>query len=77
MGVLFEWWRARRRSELLERPFPAAWRALMKRNVGYLRYLGDAERKQLEDLVQVFLAEKHFEGCGGLVLTEWPLILTT
>lgn len=29
-----------------------------------------AERMRLRDLVQVFMAEKRFEGCGGLELTE-------
>jgi Mlc titration factor MtfA (ptsG expression regulator) len=32
--------------------------------------LSDAERARLEGHVQVFLAEKHFVGCGGLELTD-------
>jgi Mlc titration factor MtfA (ptsG expression regulator) len=67
---VFAWWRQRRREQILREPFPAAWRQLMARNVGHLRYLDDAERKQLEDLVQVFLAEKDLEGCGGLELDD-------
>jgi len=33
-------------------------------------YLDQAEQNRLEQLVQIFIAEKNFEGCGGLELTE-------
>lgn len=42
----------------------------MDDNVGHLRYLGEDERQRLRDMVQVFLAEKTLEGCGGLALTD-------
>ena len=32
--------------------------------------LPDADRRELQGLVQIFLAEKTFEGCGGLELTD-------
>ena len=54
----------------MAQPFPDDLRAHLERNVPYLRKLDDAERKKLEGLVQVFLAEKSFEGCGGLELTD-------
>lgn len=54
----------------MAQPFPEAFRAHLERNVPYLRRLDAAERTKLEGLVQVFLAEKSFEGCGGLVLTD-------
>lgn len=62
--------RDRRRRELAARPFPAAWAAIVARNVPYGRHLGGAERSRLEDLIKVFLAEKRFEGCGGMVITD-------
>jgi Mlc titration factor MtfA (ptsG expression regulator) len=54
----------------LQNPFPEAWRAIIEQNVGHARFLDANERKRLEDLVQIFVAEKQFEGCGGLVLTD-------
>jgi MtfA peptidase len=54
----------------LEQPFPEAWRAIMERDVAYVQLLSESERKRLEALVQVFLAEKNLEGCGGLELTD-------
>jgi Mlc titration factor MtfA (ptsG expression regulator) len=36
----------------------------------HYRWLDEREREQLRDLVKVFVAEKHWEGCGGLTLTD-------
>src|SRR5262245_41657003 len=33
-------------------------------------YLDAGEQQRLRELVQVFVAEKEWEGCGGLVLTD-------
>jgi hypothetical protein len=49
---------------------PAAWRAILERRVPYVARLTDADRSELFGKMQVFLAEKHFEGCGGLELTD-------
>lgn len=67
---MLQWWRRRQRQKILEEPFPDAWREILQANVGYLRYLGPEERKHLEDLTQVFVREKRFEGCGGLELSD-------
>jgi MtfA peptidase len=67
---MFEWWRERRREKLLEQPFPQAWVEVLDRNVKHYALLSASERKQLRDLVQVFVAEKSWEGCGGLRLTD-------
>lgn len=62
--------RRRRRTQLLEAPFPEAWRQILESRVGSVRYLSADERSRLEDLVQVFVHEKNFEGCGGLTLSD-------
>ena len=62
--------RRRRRARLRARPFPDGWNAVMERNVPYLRYLTPEERPELRGDIQVFLAEKRFEGCGGLKMTD-------
>lgn len=67
---MFDWWRESRREKILEAPFPAAWTAAIARNVKHYGRLTADERKRLRDLVQVFVAEKHWEGCGGLTLTD-------
>ncbi|HKU39096.1 MAG TPA: M90 family metallopeptidase [Polyangiales bacterium] len=67
---MFEWWRERRREKILEQPFPAAQIETLERNVKHYQLLSPSEQKQLRDLVQVFVAEKSWEGCGGLTLTE-------
>lgn len=67
---MFAWWRRWRREEILKNPFPEAWHDILRRNVGHIRFLGDEELKSLEDLVQVFVAEKNFVGCGGLEIDD-------
>src|SRR5258708_1980466 len=51
-------------------PIPDIWDGIVEHNVPLARGLSSDERERLLRLVQVFLAEKHFEGCGGLTLTE-------
>ncbi len=64
------WWREQRRERILEQPFPAAQLAVLEKNVAHYRRMNTEQRQRLRDLVQVFVAEKHWEGCGGLELTE-------
>lgn len=68
--MVFNWLRERRRRRLLETPFPEAWREILRANMKHYRCLDDEERRHLEELVQVFVAEKHWEGVGGLELTD-------
>jgi len=42
----------------------------VEHDVPLARWLSAEERERLLRLVQVFLTEKHFEGCGGLTVTE-------
>src|SRR6266513_213846 len=51
-------------------PIPDTWDGIVEHNVPLAHGLSSDERDRLLRLVQVFLAEKHFEGCGGLTLTE-------
>ena len=67
---LFHPLRDHRRKALAEEPFPSAWAAIIDRNVPYCRSLSPDERARLEGLVSVFIAEKHFEGCRGLKITD-------
>lgn len=63
-------WVRHRRARLARRPFPAAWRAILKRRVPYVRRMPADLQLQLKQRIQVFLAEKPFIGCAGLVVSE-------
>jgi Mlc titration factor MtfA (ptsG expression regulator) len=67
---MFNLFKSHRRAALRKEPLTAAERAILDTNIPYLAKLGAADRQELEGLVRVFLAEKSFEGCGGLELTE-------
>jgi Mlc titration factor MtfA (ptsG expression regulator) len=59
-----------RREALRAKPPAEAWRAIVDKNVPYAAWLDAEDRRELWALVQIFLAEKRFEGCGGLSITE-------
>lgn len=61
---------SRRRERLRSQPFPAHWRAIIEENLAVFRRLPAEDQAELLGHVQIFLAEKHFEGCGGLTLTD-------
>ncbi len=67
---MFGWLRARRRNQILAQPFPAEWDQIIDVNVHLVHRLDRASRQKLRELVQIFVAEKTWEGCGGLELTE-------
>lgn len=64
------WFRARRRQRITAEPFPHEWDAVIDAHVPLAWRLQSAERQRLRALVQIFIAEKSWEGCSGLELTE-------
>src|SRR6476620_3900573 len=68
--MVFGLFNERRRERLRAEQFPATWRAILERNLAFFRRLSDDDRAELLGHTQVFLAEKHFEGCGGLELSD-------
>ena len=77
LGLLFVGWTVsqpwrveRRRERLRRRPFPAAWRRILKRRVPIFRRLPTDLQLQLKGHIQVFLAEKPFIGCAGQRITD-------
>jgi MtfA peptidase len=60
----------RRRQRLRAQPIPRAWRSILTRNLPIFRRLPRQDQTELLGHVQIFLAEKRFEGCGGLELTD-------
>ncbi len=67
---MFTWFRNRRRKKILQTPFPLEWREIVTRSVQHYSYLDEEEQQRLQQLIQVFIAEKQFEGCGGLEIND-------
>ena len=63
-------WKISRRKKLLATPLSPEWRRIAETQCAFYHRLPVADRAELAGHVQVFLAEKKFEGCGGLVITE-------
>ena len=59
-----------KRRKLMAQPFPASWRAIIKRRLPYFRALPADLQLQLKKHIQVFIAEKQFIGCDGLEVTD-------
>ena len=59
-----------RREKLLGAGFSEEYVRIIEKNVPLYRHLPDSLREELGGLINVFLAEKHFEGCGGLEITD-------
>lgn len=68
--MLFSWLRKRRRLKILAAPFPPPWLEFLQRNVAHYRYLNNQEQARLRDDLRIFVAEKSWEGCGGLPMTD-------
>ena len=68
--ALQPWWRGRWRRMVARQPFPPAWRRILARQVPLVRQLPVDLQLQLKQRMQVFIAEKPFIGCNGLVVTD-------
>jgi MtfA peptidase len=68
-------WRALRRAQVVRRPFPRAWRDILRRRMPYFARLPADLQLQLKKHVQVLLAEKPFVGCLGLVVSDEMRVL--
>jgi Mlc titration factor MtfA (ptsG expression regulator) len=68
--VIFSLLKERRRRRLRARPFAKKWLTLIQRHVVFFHRLSAADREELLGHVQVFLAEKRFEGCSGFEITD-------
>src|SRR5260370_36531197 len=76
--MIFEFLKQWRRRRLRARPFPKEWLKLIQRHVVFFPRLSGGDRAELLGHIQVFLAEKRFEGCGGLAITrEVPRTIAT
>src|SRR5262245_29586997 len=68
--MIFSWLRNRWRKRLLATPFPDEWLTALRRNVVRYESLTEAEQARLRDDLRVIVAERNWEGCGGLAMTD-------
>ena len=68
--MIFSYVRRRRREKMLAEPFPALWLTVLQTNVPYYHRLESDDQQRLQNLVRLMIAEKNWEGCGGLVLSD-------
>lgn len=67
---MFGWWRQWQRKRLLAKPFPAEWEPWLIRNCRHYPRLDAVRQQRLRNDVRMLVAEKHWEGCNGLVVTD-------
>ena len=68
--LLQPWWQRRRRERLRTRPFPRAWARILQRRVPLTAGLPPPLQHRLHELIQVFIADKPFIGCGGQAIDD-------
>lgn len=68
--MLVRWWKRRRRRKLIAQPFPASWDEVLQQNVWLYGRLTEPEQASVRQYLQVFIAEKHWEGCRGFHITD-------
>ncbi|NIP25779.1 MAG: hypothetical protein GWN67_12245 [Phycisphaerae bacterium] len=59
-----------KRKRLFAATFPQQWKEIVSMNVPLYNRLPDSFKEQLHGLVNVFVGEANFEGCGGLQITD-------
>src|SRR5947209_8876340 len=64
------WMEDQRRKEILSQPFPQEWLEFLRRKVPPYSLLSGKEKTKLRNAVQIFIVEKHWEGCRGLEVTD-------
>jgi Mlc titration factor MtfA (ptsG expression regulator) len=67
---VWTWWRNRRRKRLLDQPFPQDWEIWLRHDFRHFPRLTAVEQNRLRRDVRLLVAEKHWEGCNGLVVTD-------
>jgi Mlc titration factor MtfA (ptsG expression regulator) len=68
--MFWNWWKRRRRQRILAESFPDAWLVILQANVRQCKQLSSGQTSKLRRLLQVLVAEKNWEGCGGLQMTD-------
>jgi len=73
---MFTYFRDRRRRKLLAEPFPPYWETILHRNVAHYARLKADEQARLRDSTRVLVAEKEWEGVGGIIIVTDEMKIT-
>src|SRR5690348_3571570 len=68
--MIFALLKQRRRRRLRARPFPKTWLNSIQDHLVFFDRMPGVDRTELLGHIQVFLAEKRFEGCAGFAITD-------
>jgi Mlc titration factor MtfA (ptsG expression regulator) len=68
--VLFRKFRDWKRSKIKRQTFPKRWLEIIECRLPYYFILPATDRQELLDHIHIFLAEKSFIGCGGVIITD-------
>lgn len=64
------WKRRAEHDKLFNTPLPETWRKAIEKNLPIAAKLNPEQRRKLNGYIQLFLADKVFEGQGGLEITD-------
>ena len=68
--MLRRWYRDWRRKKWLKQPFPADWEQILQTHFRHFCRLTAEEQDRLRRHVQILVAEKYWEGCHGVQVTD-------
>ncbi|UTW46600.1 zinc-dependent peptidase [bacterium SCSIO 12696] len=60
----------RRLQQAVNRPFATEWEAILTRNNTAYQRLTAEQQRELQKLIKIFLHNKEFVGCDGLIITD-------
>lgn len=64
------YWREYQRDKIRNQPFKKAWRKIIQQRMPYFQQMPTDLQLQLKQHIQVFLAEKKFVGCNGVIVND-------
>ncbi len=67
---MFAWFRRWRRKKWAKVAFPESWMEILQRRFPLYGRLREEDQRELQFHIQWFVAEKRFEGCDGLSVTD-------
>ena len=71
------WWRAARRARVRRRPFPRAWRQILRQRMPLFGRLPPDIQQRVKKIAQILIAEKPFIGCAGIEISDEMRVLVS
>ncbi|WP_286267855.1 zinc-dependent peptidase [Thalassotalea atypica] len=64
------YWREAQRDKIRRKPFKKEWRKIIQQRMPYFKQMPADLQLQLKQHIQVFVHEKNFVGCNGVIITD-------